>query len=119
MENLLLAKNQVKLDIEIIQGDNQEIVLAFNDDAGDPIILSAYTIRLQLKAYDRINASVYYEKSIGEGLSIDGNLLTISFGSEILSAKLSEYYYDILFIKDSVSKRLVSGKVIVINSVTL
>jgi hypothetical protein len=74
---------------------------------------------MQMKAYDHVDAQVYFEKAIGSGIAVDDNLVTISFGDELLTANLNQYYYDILFVKDSKKSRLVGGKVFILNSVTV
>jgi hypothetical protein len=40
MENLTLPRNRAVLNLQLVQGDDQEITLAFNDDAGAPVIQS-------------------------------------------------------------------------------
>src|SRR5690606_11865076 len=99
-ENLTFESRQALFDIQLVQGDNKELVMAFNDDAGEPLPLDGYAIRMAIKSEDKLSASAVLEKTLANGLSVEANNLTISFGAETKPLKLDTYYYDILFSKD-------------------
>lgn len=118
-ENLTFESKQALLDIQLVQGDSKEFVFAFNDDAGDPLPLAGYSVRMDIKSEDKLSAPAVLEKTLGSGLSVADNSLTISFGAETKPLKLDTYYYDILFSKDGKEARLVAGRLLIKNSITL
>lgn len=118
-ENLTFESRQALFDIQLVQGDNKEIVMAFNDDAGQPLPLSGYTIRMDIKSEDRLSAPAVIQKTLGAGITVQENNLTISFGSETKPLNLDTYYYDILFSRDGKEARLVAGRIFIKNSITL
>lgn len=106
------------LDILIKQGDSNETVLAFHDDLNNPINLTGYSIKMDIKTSENVNDPAILSKTIGNGLSISGHVLTVHFGDETLNLGLEIYYYDILFISGSDKNRWVSGKLLIDKSVT-
>lgn len=118
-ENLTFESKQALFDIQLVQGDNKELVMAFNDDAGEPLPLDGYTIRMDIKSEDKLSAPAVLEKTLGNGLSVADNNLTVSFGVETKQLKLDTYYYDILFSKDGKEARLVAGRLLIKNSITI
>jgi|SRR5690606_155782 len=118
-ENLTFESKQALFDVQIVQGDSKELVMAFNDDAGEPLPLDGYTIRMDIKSENKLSAPAVVQKTIGTGLAIDVNNLTISFGDETKPLRLDTYYYDILFAKDGKEVRLVAGRLFIKNSITI
>ena len=118
-ENLTFESRQALFDIQLVQGDSKDLVFAFNDDAGNPMTLNGYTIRMDIKSEDKLSAPAVLEKTLGNGLSVEANNLTISFGAETKPLKLDTYYYDILFSKDGKEARLVAGRLLIKNSITI
>src|SRR5690606_34363372 len=112
-ENLTFESRQALFDIQLVQGDNKELVMAFNDDAGDPLPLAGYAVRMDIKSEDRLSAPAVLEKTLGSGLSVEANNLTVSFGAETKPLSLDTYYYDILFSKDGKEARLVAGRLLI------
>lgn len=106
------------LDILIKQGDTFETALAFHDDLNNPISLSGYTIKMDFKTSENVNGPAILSKTLGNGISISGHVLTVHFGDETLDLGLDIYYYDILFISGSKKNRWVSGKILIDKSVT-
>lgn len=117
-ENPTIGKCQAILDIHIVQGDTQEIVLSFYDDKGEPINLAPFTLKMDIKATLSTVAPIVAIKSVGAGLVKDGHVLTIQFGSETLAWKGEEYYYDLLFVDGAKQSRNIRGKIFVTKSVT-
>lgn len=118
-ENLTFESKQALFDIQLVQGDSKELVMAFNDDTGDPLPLVGYSVRMDIKSEDRLSAPAVLQKTIGDGLTIDANNLTVTFGSETKKLRMDTYYYDILFSKDGKEMRLVAGRLLVKNSITI
>lgn len=106
------------LDILIKQGDTSETVLSFRDDLNNPMSLSGYTIKMDIKVSENVKSPAVLSKTIGNGLSVSGHVLTINFGDETLYLGLEVYYYDILFISGAKKNRWVSGKLLIDKSVT-
>lgn len=117
-ENPTIRSNQALLDIHIIQGDTQEVVLAFHDDEGNPIDLTPVTFRMDVKAFQLIDALAIESKTEGNGLLKSANSLTIQFGASTANWKGEEYYYDIIFVDGSKVNRNIRGRIFVTKSVT-
>lgn len=106
------------LNILLKQGDSSETVLSFKDDLNNPISLSGYSIKMDVKDSENVNGPAVISKSIGSGLVVDGHVLTIQFGDETLELGSEVYFYDILFVSGNTKNRWVSGKLLIDKSVT-
>ena len=111
-ENLTFESKQALLDIQLIQGDSKDVVLSFNVDAGQPLPLIGYSIRMDIKSEDKFTAPPVLQKGIGGGLTVNQNSLTISFGAETKDLLLGTYYYDILFAMGGKEVRMVAGRLL-------
>ena len=118
-EVLTIMDSQVKLDISLIQGDTREIVLEFSDDAGNAYSLVGYDVKMCARVDHFRHSAIVLEKSIGKGLSIQGNALILNFGEDLNNVRLQTAYYDINFSKNRKSRRLVSGKIFIKSSITV
>lgn len=117
-ENPTIGDNPAILDIHVVQGSTQEVVLAFRDDAGEPLNLMSYTPRLQIKPTQSLDAPAVATKTLGSGLAIDAHVLTIHFGIETEAWKGESYYYDLLLVNGSNRSHKIKGKIFVHQSVT-
>ncbi len=106
------------LDILIKQGDSSETVLSFKDDLNNPMSLAGYSIKMDVKDSEDVNGPALISKTIGNGLVVDGHVLTIQLGEETLGLGSEVYFYDILFIVGTKKNRWVSGKLLIDKSVT-
>jgi len=118
-ENLTFESKQAILDIQLIQGDSKDIVLSFNDDAGAPLLLMGYNVRMDIKSEDKLTALPVIQKFLGNGISVSENTLIISFGAETKNLSLNTFYYDILFSKGGKEVRVVAGRLLLKGSITI
>lgn len=117
--NATLGTNQGILDIHLVQGDHQEVVLEVRNDAGAPVSMVGYTIRMQARVERNASSPVVLEKSIGNGISVSAHVITLTFGAETNALKGCAYPYDILLIQDGKHQHFISGKILIKKSVTV
>lgn len=118
-ENSAIVDTAGICDLVIDQGSSVELVMEFHNDAGDPYSLVGRTITLDVKSVMDIDAVPLISKSVGSGLSVSTNKLTIVFSAaETGTLKGTAYFYDILFVSGTEKKYMVKGKLLVNKSVT-
>lgn len=118
-ETLTLDDNQASLDISLIQGDTREVVLELTDDAGKPISLGGYGVKLTARTQPSNDAPILLEKSISNGIRVNTNTIVITFGEELSRISANVAYYDILFSNGTSNRRFVAGKLYIKSSITV
>lgn len=119
-ENLTFESKQAVLDIELVEGESKELVLSFRDDAGGVLLLVGYQVRMDMKVYEQLDGKAIISKTLGNGLAVQANNLTINFfAGEVSNLSLDRYHYDIVFIKGADVRRLVKGSIYISKSITL
>jgi len=114
-----------KLNIDLIQGDNKLVKLTFNDRSPSgvltPIDLTLYSeIKMNVKKSVNVNETAFISWLVGAGLvisGVDNNVLEFEFKQEFNSSQLSQWNYDIKFIKGGSVMHYING-VINVNLVT-
>lgn len=81
------------VNFPLTQGGTHEFYLDFED-----VSLSDYDIIFEAKASRLQGAKVVMRKTVGDGLGVSGNRLTLSFGDETLCLAGQLLPYDILFV---------------------
>lgn len=110
-------------DFDIDQGSNWTEQLIWKDEALDPVDLTGYTARLQIRR--RVGSSVVQlELTTGAGITLGGALGTIDLAitaaqSAALPARQGKrFVYDLEMVNGSNVHRLLQGKLIVSPEVT-
>jgi hypothetical protein len=113
------------LNINLNQGDNKSVSLVFKDKdvlgVLTPIDLTQYSsIKMDIKKRVNVNESPFISWSIGDGLTISGDnneILNFEFAQEFYASQLTQWVYDLKFIKAAKVSHMING-VININLVT-
>ena len=113
------------LNINLNQGDNKSVSLVFKnkDVLGvlTPIDLTQYSnIKMDIKKRVDVNETPFISWEIADGLTISGDdneILNFEFSQEFYSSQLTQWVYDLKFIKNSKISHMIKG-VININLVT-
>lgn len=115
----LPADVQGCLNIPLIRGDDKELTLTFNDGDNNPIDLSDYEIRMEIRMGDSYQNPISI-KSPGTGMTVAGNTLTVSFEANdaVYRSSQSVWGYDIAFTKDNVTQHWIKGQITITKSVT-
>lgn len=87
------------INIDILRGDSKTFTLTINDNANQPVDLSQYDgIFMDLSASPVVPTQTV-KLSLGSGLSIAGNVLTIQLTEEQTSIlRANKYYSDLKFV---------------------
>lgn len=104
------------VDIPLIQGDAQEFRFEFEP----PFDPSEYDITMDVKTEVNVNFRPVIRKSVGDGITINGQVMIIGFGEEFFESNREIYHYDIAFQHktSSVIMHLLKGRIIVKLSTT-
>lgn len=115
----LPADIQGCLNIPLIRGDDKTITLTFNDGDDNPIDLSGYTIRMEVRQGGGYSA-VVSTKTPTEGMTVSGNQLSIIFEEDdaVYQRDYGTLSYDIAFTKDDVTQHWIKGQITITKSVT-
>lgn len=115
----LPADIQGCLNIPLIRGDDKELTLTFNDGDDNPIDISGYTIRMEVRQGGSYSA-VVSTKTPTEGMTVSGNQLSIVFEEDdaVYQRDYGTLSYDIAFTKDDVTQHWIKGQITITKSVT-
>lgn len=121
--NQISPVEQDCLTINLIRGDDANILMTFFDDSSGtdiPIDLSGYDIRMEIKAVCSLGYGPFI-KTIGNGLTVLSNQLNINFhkSDPIFQIFNPELTYDIAFVINNQSNHWVSGSIIITDSNTI
>lgn len=112
----LKRDRQGVLNINLIQGDDKTIYLKFEEKVSNvlsPIDLTLYSeIKMDVKKRIDINETPFITWTVGTGLTISGidnNILELEFTQEFYESQLSQWYYDIKFVKDLKLSHMING----------
>lgn len=114
------------LDIELIQGDDKTVTLAFSTvnlaEQTVPLDLRQYSaIRLDVKSAKDVNERPFFSFTLGNGLTVSGedfNVLTFSFTTQFVATAQTSWFYDIKFTSVEGVKHLIEGSINVQKTVT-
>lgn len=104
------------VNIPLIQGDAQDFRFNFQP----PFNLGDYAITMDVKRQNNVNFRPAFRKTVGDGITIDGQVMIISFGDEFFADNTENYHYDIAFerISDGVIMHLLTGVITIKLSTT-
>lgn len=115
----LPADIQGCLNFSLIRGDSKEITLTFNDGDDNPIDLSGYAIKMEIRMGGHYSPPVS-TKQPGQGMVVSGNALTIQFTptDAVYKSSQSTWGYDIAFTSNDVTQHWIKGQITIIKSET-
>src|SRR5690606_27591629 len=115
----LPADIQGCLNISLIRGDDKEITLTFDDDGGNPIDLTGYDIKMEVRQGGSYS-SVVSVKTPVNGIAVNGNQLSIVFGEDdaVYQRDYGALLYDIAFTKDDITQHWIKGQILITKSIT-
>lgn len=119
--NIIQPVSQDCLTIKLIHGDNANVLMTFFDDSSGvevPLDLTGYIIRMNITTSSIMGGKVL--KTIGNGLSQNGNQLNINFTSDdpVYSLGSNSLKYDILFIDGSDYSHWIKGDISIFKTIT-
>lgn len=98
------------------QGTTFSVVIGYNDNVGDPIDLTGYTARSQMrKSYYSSNATSFTSNISS---AIDGEITLSLTAAETANVKAGRYLYDVEIVSGNTVIRVVEGIVTVMPEIT-
>lgn len=112
----LRQSTQGCVNIPLIQGDAQDFRFHFQP----PFNLADYRITMDVKRQNNVNFRPVFRKTVGDGITIDGQVMIIGFGKEFFADNAETYHYDIAFerISDGTILHLIEGRITIKLSTT-
>jgi hypothetical protein len=115
----LPADIQGCLNIPLVRGDDKEFTLTFTDGDSNPIDLTGYDIKMEVRQGGMSYAPVSV-KQPGSGMGVNGNVLTLSFieTDAVYQRDYGILSYDIAFTSGGITQHWIKGQITITKSIT-
>jgi hypothetical protein len=115
----LPADIQGCLNIPLVRGDDKEFTLTFTDGDSNPIDLTGYDIKMEV----RQGGSYSYVVSVktpSEGMTVSGNQLSVIFEEDdaVYQRDYGILSYDIAFTSGGITQHWIKGQITITKSIT-